>query len=809
MDDRRVEPEKLRRHVDPGGLGFGTTEEVEPTSEPLGQGRAMEALTFGIEVRAPGYNIFVAGPPGSGRSTAVSDVVSRFAATQPPPPDSIYLHNFEHPDRPLATRVPAGTGRRLASDLDAFVAAARQQISHAFETERYAERRRQIASRVAERREGELEALARFARDRGFAVEPTPNGIVAAPVSLGRPLTAADVERLPEDQRKDLERRGGEVQEEIGSTLARLVLVERSATEEVAALDREIALLAIEPLLHGLAEKYADLPPVVAHLERIREDVPNHLPDFRDGEPRPPGLEAVLHEDHTGRYRANVIVDNGGLSGAPVVVERNPSYYNLAGRIQYRGLFGTMVTDFHQIKAGALHRANGGFLVLRVEDVLRNPFAWEALTRALSTRCVQVENLGEHLSAVPTATLSPEPIPLDVKVVLIGSAVVRQLLYELDENFRKLFKGMVEFAPDVDWRAASISSYAAFVSRQVREGGLRHLDAEAVAEVIEDAARSAESQRKLSTSAAELTDLVTEAGHWAGKAGEPVVRREHVVKALAEREKRSGLTRERIQEMMLTGQIRVETGGVRVGELIGLSILSVGDRTFGVPSRVSATVAIGAGSLESIEREAKLSGPIHSKGFLIISGYLAERYAQRWPLSLRATITFEQSYGEVEGDSASSTELYALLSALSGCPLRQGVAVTGSVDQHGNVQAVGGAAKKVEGFFRLCEARGLTGDQGVIIPAANVDDLMLSADVIEAVRAGRFAVWAVANVDEGVEVLTGRPAGERDASGRFPDGSVHRLVEKRLEEYAELHRTFAIPADGQASGRRDQAAATS
>jgi len=481
-----------------------------------------------------------------------------------------------------------------------------------------------------------------------------------------------------------------------------------------------------------------------------------------------------------------------------VVIERNPTYYNLTGRVEYRPQFGAMVTDYTQIRAGALHRANGGFLVVEAADALAQPFAWEALKRALRSHEVTIENLAEQLSFVPTASLRPQPIPLDVKVVLIGTPLLHLLLHAHDEEVRELFKVNVDFAPDMDWTEDHVRSYAGYIARWVERAGLHHFDRSAVARVVEHGARLREDQRKLSTRLIDVSDLVTEASFWAGKAGREVVTREDVDQAVSRKEYRSSLWEERLRELIDRRTITIATEGEAVARLNGLTVIEMGDHSFGLPVRISATASLGRGSIESIERQIDLSGPIHSKGVLIVSGFLAEKYAQEWPLALRATLTFEQSYDEVDGDSASSAELYVLLSALSGLPLRQDLAVTGSVDQHGEVQAVGGVTRKVEGFFHVCGARGLTGTQGVVIPASNVPSLMLDDEVVEAARAGRFHVHAVRSIDQGIELLTGVPAGERQADGTYPAGTVYRLVADRLAGYAERLRGFGDSHNGSA-----------
>ncbi len=804
-----VAPEQLRRYVDPTQLPL-TTADVLSLEGTIGQPRAVDALAFGLEISSPGYNLFVAGPAGSGRERTVHDFLRQFAPTRPAPSDWVYVYNFAQSDRPNAIRLPQGRGRTFAADLDGFLEAAQRDIPRALESEDYARHRREALSELHERRDALFTQFQAFARDQGFAIEITPAGIVTVPVSQGRPLADEEFRRLPAQRQQELERRSTVIQERIADTLRQVRQIQKEATERVRQLDRDVARFAVGPHLDDLREAYSDQPEVLTYLDQVQSDLPEHLDDFRSGESevepqvflsRLPGLQ---REEHLARYRINIFVDNDGLQGAPVVVERNPTYYNLIGRIDYRATFGAMVTDFRQIKAGALQRANGGFLVLQVLDVLGAPFAWDALKRSLICGEVTIENLGEQYSALPTERLRPEPIPLDVKVILLGPPEVYYLLYQLDPDFQELFKVKADFTPDIDWTDEHQSLYAAFISRRVREGGLRHFDREAMARVIEYGAWLREDQRKLSSRLRDIADLVSEAHYWASKAGHDLVQAADVEQAIARRKYRSNLIEERTQELIDNGTIMIDTAGARGAQVNGVAVIDLGGYTFGKPSRITARVSPGRGSVQSIEREIKLSGPIHSKGFLILSGYLVGQYSQQYPLSLSATITFEQSYDEVEGDSASSTELYALLSALAGLPLRQGIAVTGSVNQHGEIQAVGGVTPKIEGFFAVCKAKGLTGEQGVIIPAANVPNLMLDEEVIDAVRAGQFHVWAVRTIDEGIELLTGRPAGQRDLDGQYPEGTVHRLVEDRLREYAERLRAFTT--DHRAEAGRDHGA---
>ena len=803
---RELRVRELRRSLDPDRLPFRSTEEVEPLVGTIGQPRALDAIEFGLEVRTHGFNLFVAGRPGSGRETTVLDFLRARSAAKAVPDDWVYVHNFTTPDRPNAIRLPAGRGTELARAMDEFVDAARREIPRAFESEEYEGRQRKVVAELERQRltlEAELKA---FAAARGYALHSEVTGIVSMPIVDDEPLTRERFRKLPSEQQEDIQRAGKELEEATSRFIHRIHQLEKEAARQVQELEREVALFATGPLFHELEERFAGESEVLAHLENVKRELADHLGDFRDGDAPPFLAGLVARSDAATRFRVNVFVDHGGETGAPVVVERNPSYYNLVGRIEYRAAFGSMVTDFHEIKAGALHRAAGGYLVLDALELLRHPFAWDALKRALRGNEVRIENLGEEFSAVPSATLHPEPIPLDVKVVLIGPVSLYHLLFQLDNDFRELFKVKADFAPELDWTPEHHLDYAAFVSRWVRDNGLRHFDRAAVARLIEHGARSCEDKRKLSSRLEEISDVVAEASFWAARLGHPLVEAADVELAVRKKEYRSNLIEERIKELVRSGTLVIDTAGARVGELNGLAVADLGDYMFGRPVRVSARVALGRGGIASVEREIELSGPIHSKGVLILSGYLAATYAQDVPLALTATLTFEQSYDEVEGDSASSTELYALLSALSDLPLAQGIAVTGSVDQHGNVQAIGGVTRKVEGFYATCKARGLTGAEGVIVPAANVRNLMLDEEVVEAVRAGRFHVWAVRTIDEGIELLTGRAAGVRAADGSYPEGTVHALVAERLQSYATRLQSYANAGNGVGSNGDQEAA---
>jgi lon-related putative ATP-dependent protease len=686
--------------------------------------------------------------------------------------------------------------------MDEFVETARREIPGAFESEEYDRRQREIVAEIAKRRQNEEDALTSFAAERMIALKTTLVGVASVPLVDGKPITREHFEKLPEEQRAAISRASAEVEERAAGYVRQVHQLEKEATRRVQELEREVASFATDPLFHELQERFGELPEVLAYLEDVKADLLENVGDFRETEEQPASLMFAARPHNFARYRVNVLVDHVSTDGAPIVVERNPTYYNLLGRIEYRATFGAMTTDFREIKAGALHRANGGFLVLDALDVLRHPFAWDALKRSLRSGEARIESLGEEFSTVPIATLRPEPIPLDVKVVLLGSPVLHHLLYTLDEDFRELFKVKADFSPELDWTPEHHRDYAAFVSRWVRDNGLRHFERAAVARLIEHGARLRENQRKLTARLIEISDIVSEASFWAEKEDHELVQAGDVEVAIRKREFRSNLIEERVRELIEDGTIVIDTEGERVGQVNGVAILDLGDHSFARPSRVTARVALGKGGIESIEREIELSGPIHSKGFMILTGYLAATYAQDCPLAVSATLTFEQSYDEIEGDSASSTELYALLSALSGLPIAQGIAVTGSVDQNGNVQAVGGVTRKIEGFYATCKARGLTGTQGVVIPAANVRNLMLDQEVVDAVRDGMFHVWTVRTIDEGIELLTGRRAGRRRPDGSYPPGSVHGLVAAQLAGYAERLRAFS-EVEAERNGRPD------
>jgi predicted ATP-dependent protease len=791
-----VPVQQLRRTCDLSDLPFETTEQVEPLQGTFGQDRGVSALEFGVEIADGGFNIFITGATGSGRRTTARGYLDQVARTQPVPDDWVYVHNFSDPYRPRAIRLAPGEGNKLAGRMDELIAAARREIPRAFESENYEHRKGHLLSRLQQRQQAVYAHVQEAAQAKGFTIEITPSGIVTLPVANGQPLSQEQYEQLPKEAREEIERKGKEVKEHMEQALHQGRKLEKETAEKLRQLEREVALFAVGHLFEDIQNYYQDNPKLMEYLKEVQEDIPDHLDDFRgavkqEGQPAaPPEAPVAPKDERLTRYRVNVLIDNSSTQGAPVVEVYNPIYYNVMGRIEYEARFGAMTTDFRQIKAGAVHRANGGYLLLEAKDVLTSPMVWESLKKALKTREARIENMGEQISPVPATTLRPEPIPLQVKVVLIGNPAIYYLLYGQDDDFRNMFKVKADFGPDMSRTAQNVLGYAGFISRQAREKGLRHFDKGAVARIVEQSSRLVEDQSKLTTRFSDIADLLVESSFWAGKNSHQVVMADDVDKAIGHKEFRSSLVEERFQQMIDDGTIMIDVQGAAEGQVNGLSVAMFGDYSFGTPSRITARTSLGSGGVVNVEREIKLSGPIHSKGVLILSGYLSGRYAQDYPLALSATLTFEQMYSEVDGDSASSAELYALLSSLSGLPIKQGIAVTGSVNQYGHVQAVGGVTQKVEGFFEACKAKGLTGEQGVILPETNVRTLMLKDEVVQAVRDGKFRVWSVRSVDQGIELLTGIPAGEKTADGVYPAGTVHQLVDSRLRQYAQRLREY-------------------
>jgi lon-related putative ATP-dependent protease len=797
-----LEPAALCRRCDPAQFSFETTAEVGDLTQIIGQDRAIAAVRFGVGMRRQGYNLFALGPAGTGKYSVIRQFLEQQAAAQPTPADWCYVQNFEEPTKPRALRLPPGGGPRLRRDTERLIDELRAALPMAFESEQYRARRQEIEEEFRERQERALVDVQRQAQERGIALMRTPMGLAFAPLRGAEVISPEEFQRLPPYEQQRLQAEVGALQEQLQKALGQLPQWERERRTKVKELDREVARFTVEHPMAELRQAYADLPAVVEYLNAVQQDIVEHADEFRRPAETPPGapVEAAPVPPRLDsppffrRYRVNVLVEHGRDNGAPVVYEDHPTVQNLVGRIEHLPLMGALITDFNLIKPGALHRANGGYLILDAQKVLQQPLAWEQLKRTLQAREIRVETMGQTLGLVSTVSLEPEPIPLEVKVVLLGERLLYYLLYQLDPDFAELFKVAADFEEQMPRTPENHLLYARLIATLARREGLRPFDRGAVARLIEHSARLAGDAEKLSAHLRSLADLMREADYWAGEAGRQVVGVAEVHRAIEAQVYRADRLRQRIQEEIVRGTILIDTRGAKVGQVNGLSVISLGQFAFGRPNRITARVRLGRGEVIDIEREVALGGPIHSKGVLILSGYLGGRYASDRPLSLSASLVFEQSYSGVEGDSASSAELYALLSALADIPIKQSLAVTGSVNQHGQVQAIGGVNEKIEGFFDICRAQGLTGDQGVLIPAANVKHLMLRQDVVEAVAAGRFHVFPIETIDQGIELLTGVPAGERDARGEFPPGSVNQRVEARLVALAEKRQAFGGPA---------------
>jgi len=797
-----LHPHALYRRCDPAKFAFRTTADLEDLTEVVGQPRAVAALEFGTGIRRDGYNIFAHGSPGTGKHTLVLHSLRGRASTRPVPPDLCYVHNFDDPRKPRLLELPPGMGAALRRDLERVVEDLRTAIANALESEDYQQRRQAIETELKQRPETALQELGERASRTGLALARTPHGFVVAAMRDGQVLADEAFRTLPEEEQRRLREKIEAFEAEVEKAVSQFPRWLRERRDRLRALRSEITGRTVEHLMEETYGKYAALPGVRQHLDAIRQDVVEHAEELAEsGTSVPEALleafpQAFASRGAVRRYRVNVLVDNGQGTGAPVVYEDNPTYGNLIGRLEHAAQFGALVTDFTLIKCGALHRASGGYLVLEAHKLLRAPYAWEALKRALQARQVRVESLGEALGLISTVSVEPEPARLDVQVVLLGEPLVYYLLCALDPDFAELFKVTADFDDQIDATDDTMLRYAQLVATLVRKEGLRPFDRTAVARTLEHGARLAGHQEKLSAQIAVIGDLLREADYWAAQAGADVATAEHVQRALDAQVHRADRLRQRLHGEIARRTIMIDTEGAKVGQVNGLSLAALGNFAFGRPTRITARVRMGRGDVVDIEREVELGGPVHSKGVLILAAYLGARYVPNRPLALSASLVFEQSYAAVEGDSASAAELFALLSAIADVPLRQGLAVTGSVNQHGEIQVVGSVNEKIEGFFDVCRARGLTGEHGVIIPVGNAQHLMLRQDVVASVGAGQFHIYPVRTADDGLELLTGLPAGERAAAGPFPEGSFNRLVEDRLLDLAETLQAFGAGTAG-------------
>ena len=788
----------LRRTCDPDGFDFKCTSEISPLEETIGQDRALRAIEFGVGIKSHGYNIYALGPVGTGKTTFIKAFLEEKAKELPTPDDWCYIYNFSDPYRPRALRLPAGKGSKFRSDMHDLLGHLRAEIPRALESEDFERERNESFQRYQEKQSEEMSELETEAIEAGFALRTAPTGLMLVPAFQGQPLTQEQMAQLKREQKQEIEKKAAEFRQHISTTMRKIRDMEKETRAEVQKLEEDTVTFAVGHFIDDLEEKYAQFPDVMSYLKDVQKDVLENVDDFKRSQSTekevedPFGIKMPVTRPSFNKYTVNLIVDNSETKGAPSIVESNPTYLNLIGRIDRQVKFGALTTDFTMIKGGAVHRANGGFLIIEAESLLRSFLSWEALKRVIENGEVKISEAAQELNLFSTISVEPEPIPVSMKIILIGSSYIYYMLHNLDRDFQKQFKVMADFDIQIDRSEENILKYAKFICARCIEEDLLHFRSSAVAKVVEYGSELVGDQNKLSTRFIEIVDIVREASYWASQQGKKHVYAEDVKQAIEEKIYRSNRIEKRTQELIDDGTVIVDTEGAVPGQVNGLAVMQLGDRMFGKPSRITARTFLGTAGVINIEREAKLSGRIHDKGVLILSGYLGGKYAQDKPISLSASICFEQSYEGVEGDSASSTELYALLSSISGIPLKQGIAVTGSVNQRGEIQPIGGASQKIIGFFDVCRARGLTGDQGVMIPQKNVKNLMLREDIVAAVAEGKFHIYPVNTIDQGIEVLTGMEAGELQEDDSYPEGTVNYMVEKRLGELADRLREYRV-----------------
>ena len=791
--------EQLCRVCDPSQFDFATTEELDDLDEIIGQDRALEAIQFSMGILSQGYNLFALGPSGTGKRTTIRQYLDAQASAEPTPDDWCYVNNFEQSHKPRTLRLPPGWGTALRDDMRLLIEELWTAIPAAFNSEDYRTRRQETEEEFKEKQEETFKDIQKQAQERNIRLIRTPAGLAFVPLQEDEIISPDEFQKLPEEERLKIEGEITELQQKLQATVPQVRDWERKLRKKVKDLDRQVALFAVGTRIEALREKYSDFPKVLEHLNDVQEDVIESVDEFRqtDDSPRQfmgvPVPRSITESALLRRYRVNVLIDHSKTEGAPVIYEDHPTYNNLIGHVEHVAQMGALMTDFDLIKPGALHRANGGYLILDARELLTQPYAWDGLKRTLRAQEVKITSLGQTLSLVSTVSLDPTPIPLSVKIVLIGERFLYYLLYQRDPDFGELFKIAADFNLDLDRSNENNARYARLIATIARREGLRPLDRGAVARILSHSARITGDAQKLSLHLLSISDLLRETNHWASVNGNGIVTAQDVQRAIDAQVYRVDRVKERMQEQILRGTIFIDTEGAKVGQINGLSVISMGNFAFGRPSRITARVRAGKGKVADIEREVELGGPLHSKGVLILTSFLGARFAADRPFSLSASLVFEQSYGGVDGDSASLAELCALLSALSGVPIRQSFAMTGSVNQFGQAQPIGGVNEKIEGFFDVCKARGLTGEQSVIIPQSNVQHLMLRPDLIEAAATGQFHVYAASTVDDAIELLTGVAAGEVDEEGAYPEGTINYLVEARLGEYAEKLRDFAAP----------------
>ena len=786
---------QLNNREDINKFSFKTTDDIEPFKGIIGQERAVKAFEFGLNVKMKGYNIYVSGPSGSGKTTYAKLSAKEKAKNEAVPYDWCYVYNFDDPRSPLSLRFEPGIGRQFRDDMNELVSFFKTELTKAFTSEDYDKEKSDLSRTYDDKRDELIKKLDSVASENSFALKTSNSGIIFQPIIDNVLITEENYDSLDEDVKNGINERLESMQDVVNSIMRDIKNIDKEYRQKMDDLDYKIGMFAIGHYVSALQEKYQYSERVIKYLESVQEDVLENIDQFSEQEPDEedpvaallPKLGGTKNDDATLKYRVNLIVDNSKTEGAPVIVDYNPTYYNLVGEVEYDNEYGNLTTDFMKIKPGLMHRANGGYLIIQAQDLLSNVQAWEALRRIIKTKEITIENLRDQVGAIAVTTLKPEPIPSDVKVILVGGAYYYELLRGYDEDFSKLFKIRADFDYEMDRNDENIFKIAGFISKFCDNEKTLPFDSSAVASVIEYSSRSVESQKKLSTRFNLIAEILAESATWAQLDNAEIVTAEYVKKAEEEKAYRLSMYQEKMNELLDNNTIMIATDGYCVGKINGLAVLDMGDYSFGSPTRITATTYMGKSGIVNIEKEAEMSGPTHNKGVQIITGYLGRMYAQKMPLSLSCRIAFEQNYNGIDGDSASSTELYCILSSLSEIPVNQSLAVTGSVNQCGEIQAIGGVTHKIEGYFDLCSRRGLTGKQGVVIPESNVNDLVLKDDVVEAVKNGMFHIYSIATIDEGIELLLGTEAGVMDENGDYPPESVHGKVMAKLKKFNEYN----------------------
>lgn len=793
---RELSYTELKNGCSADDFSFCSTAELEPLEGIIGQDRAVKAFDFGLHVKIKGYNIYMSGPSGTGKTTYAKASTERLAATEDVPLDWCYVYNFQNPRSPLALSFPAGEGRKFRDDMSELVQLFQTELQKVFRTEDYEKQKTELLRGFDEKRDALMDQMSKEAAENDFQVKTTNSGIYFMPVVDGKPVGEEEYDDLAEDVKDVIEKNSQIVQEKASAIMRDIRELDKESKRCVDQLDYKVGMFAIGHHVSAVQEKYEQNEKAVAYINAVKEDVLENISQFfEDEEDGEEGLASLLPmlskkqpEDVTLKYKVNLIVDNSETEGAPVVTTFNPTYYNLVGEVEYDSEFGNLTTDFMKIKSGLFHKANGGYLIVQAQDILSAPQAWEALRRVIKTKEINMDAIREQLGTVVAPTLKPEPIPANIKIIMIGSSYYYELLSTYDEEFDKFFKIRADFDYEMPRSQENMLKIAQFIKGFTMREKTMDFDVSAVCAVVEYSSRAAERQNKLSTRFNHLAEILGEAAAWAKLDGAEMVTAKHVQKTIVEKEDRLRLYEEKLDEMLEENVIMIDVDGAEVGQINGLAVLDMGSYAFGNPSRITATTYVGKSGIVNIEKEARMSGQTHDKGVQIITGYLGQTYAQKFPLSLSCRVCFEQNYNGIDGDSASSTELYCILSSLAEMPIRQDLAVTGSVNQKGEIQAIGGVTYKIEGFFDLCKKRGLTGKQGVIIPVSNIRDLVLKDEVVKAVKEGVFHIYPISTIDEGIALLMSTPAGEKDEKGEYPPDSVHGKVMAKLKafwKYAE------------------------